>query len=108
MPSNFKELLLKIIDTGNIDHSIYNSLSDDHKKIIDMLFKSNIIYKLHNQEELDKMINRFNIVRGEIMIGNDNKDLIKELKYLVLTLVNYHILDYRQINQLLIYLFHLL
>jgi predicted lipase len=108
MPSNFKELLIKIIDTGNIDQSLYSSLSDEHKKIIDMLFSNNIIYKLHNQEELDKMINRFNIVKGEIMIGNDNPQLLKELKYLVLTLVNYNMLDYRQINQLLIYLFHLI
>lgn len=108
MTSKFKDLLMNIIETGKLDQQEYNQLSNEDKKTIDLLFKNNVIYKLHNQEELDKMINRFNIVKGEIMIGNDNPQLLKELKYLILSLVNYHMLDYRQINQLLIYLFYLI
>ncbi len=108
MESEFKQLLLDIINTGKVDQTRYSRLSDTYKKIIDLLFSSSVMYKLHNQEKLDEMINRFNIVKGEIMIGNDNKDLLKELKILVLKMVDNNIIDFRQINKLLQYLFYII
>jgi hypothetical protein len=108
MASEFKQLLIDIINTGKVDQTKYSGLSEEYKKIIDLLFSSSIMYKLHNQEKLDEMINRFNILKGEILIGNDNKDLLKELKVLVLKLVENNILNFSQINKLLQYIFYII
>lgn len=105
MTRDFKNVLMNIINTGKVE---YTDLSTEEKKIIDLLFSSHILYKLHNQEEIDKLINRFNIVKGEIMIGNDNPELLKEVKILALQLMDHNVLDFRQINNLLKYLFYLI
>ena len=108
MNSDFKNVLMQIIETGQIPKDYYVALSDDDKKIIDLLFSNHIIYKLHNQEEIDKLINRFNIIKGEIMIGNNNPEILKELKILVLTLMDNNVLTLREINNILRYLFYLI
>jgi hypothetical protein len=106
--SDLKNILEEIINTGKIDQNKYNKLNDDDKRIIDILFQSHIAYKIHSQEEIDELINRYNIIKGEILIGNNNIDLLKELKIIVLKLVDYNVLSINQISQLLINLFYLL
>lgn len=108
MTKDFKDIMTNIINTGSLDPEKYSKLSNDDKRIIDLLFSSHLNYTLHNQELIDQLITRFNIIKGEILIGNNNPDLLKELKILVLQLMDYNILDFRQINNLLKYLFILI
>jgi hypothetical protein len=108
MTKAFKDVITNIINTGTINQNDYADLSNNDKKIIDLIFSSHLNYKLHNQEFIDELINRFNIIKGEIMIGNNNPDLLKELKIIALQLMDYNVLDFRQINNLLRYLFYLI
>ena len=87
--SDFANLLLKVIDTGKISNDLYQNISDDEKNIFDMLLADNhfsggnLNYIRHNQKDIDSLINKYNIIKGEILIGNNNPDLLKDLKLLV-------------------------
>ena len=49
----------------------------------------------------EKDINQFEIMKGEILAGNDNKDLIKKFKLLILKLVRKELIPKREANDML-------
>jgi hypothetical protein len=91
----FKDFIENFLETNKFNESIYKNLSDAEKKhffdVVHMhgsgIYKQMDI-KLKNpfyQEEQNDM-RRFEILRSEIEAGNDNRDMIKELKSLILKL----------------------
>ena len=48
------------------------------------------------------MINRYNVLRGQIVAGNDNRELIKEFKKLLLEMSDKKLLPRRQVSDILI------
>ena len=54
--------------------------------------------KTDEQKELD----RFNILRGEIQAGNDNKELVKEFKLMLVRFMNSGRIPRRQAQEILI------
>ena len=44
--------------------------------------------KRGNTEEEKKAVDRFNVLRGEVLAGNNNEKVIKELKLLIIKLMN--------------------
>ena len=109
--SDFANLLLKVIDTGKISNDLYQNISDDEKNIFDMLLADNhfsggnLNYIRHNQKDIDSLINKYNIIKGEILIGNNNPDLLKDLKLTVIRLVHYNVINMKEILPLLEYIF---
>lgn len=93
----------------DVDYSYYDLLSTTEKELYNsLLTKSDInlgtikhITQLNNNE----IINRFNVIKGEILIGNDNPTLLKELKLIMLKLMDLKILDRHLINKILMELF---
>lgn len=79
----------------------YEALSDDERRLLDRLINTNSFH----QTEIDKLIDNYNIVKGEILIGNNNPDLLKDLKITVIKLMNYNILKLSDIHKLLELLF---
>lgn len=97
------------METGKIDSNSYQKLNDDEKDIFDNIVSGGgLNYMRYNQRDIDALINRYNIIKGEILIGNNNPDLLKELKITVIRLVHYNILQMREITPLLEHLFLLL
>lgn len=90
-----------------MEHSIYNSLSNDEKDLVENIL-GGFSHERYNQDEINKLIEKYNITKGEILIGNDNPDLLKQLKVSVLGLVKYNVLDLKQITPILQYLFLLM
>lgn len=106
--NEFSNLLHTTISGGTINQNLYDSLSDDEKNTFDLLVSNDIsTHKRHNQSEINQLINRYNVVKGEILIGNDNPLLLKELKAVILKLVSLNVISIRDISDLLsnIYLF---
>lgn len=83
----------------------YNNLEKDQKIIMnDLLKRSGMDDRLGiriTNDELDKMMDRYNLVKGEIMAGNDARELRTELKHLVIRLVKLGFLPPKKSNDLL-------
>lgn len=102
--STLQRILLDILYDKKFDEVDYHSLDEDDKKLFDRLCtfakldkKENLRFyrlKKYSDEQRDADVKRFNILRGELIAGNDNPDIVKELKKLL-----YKLMDERVINK---------
>lgn len=110
--SDFKKLLLILVQNSKIDADLYNKLNEDEKNIVEMLISGSGLNTLnhmrYNQKNIDDLIEKYNILKGELLIGNNNPELLKDLKLTVLQLVNFNILHMKEILPLLENIFLLL
>jgi hypothetical protein len=97
-------LITKILETGQMNAPLYAALPQSDKDFFDSLAhmckiggKLGITKKENNAD-----MQRFQIVRGEILSGNDAPQLIKELKHLTLKLVTEGKIPKRSAHDLLI------
>ena len=97
-------LITKILETGQMNAPLYAALPQSDKDFFDSLAhmckiggKLGIVKKENNAD-----MQRFQIVRGEILSGNDAPQLIKELKHLTLKLVTEGKIPKRSAHDLLI------
>lgn len=101
-----------MLDTNKIDSELYRKLSENERDMFEILISESDINKMnhirYNQPEIDELINKYNILKGEILIGNDNPDLLKDLKIIILRLVNYNVLTMKEITPLLQQIFLLI
>jgi hypothetical protein len=96
-----------IIGGGMPTYDALEKLTDEEKIYLHKLSKeSNIIDRLSiptpNKKELDKNINEFEIMKGEILSGNDNIEYIKKFKLLIIKLINQDILPRNEGKEILI------
>lgn len=115
--SGFSTLLYEIIDTKKFNVREYEMLDDDEKELFDRL----IMFAKISRNDIDNMskhrkitdkqrdadVKRFNILKGEIVAGNDNPNVIKEVKVLLIKLHNEKVIgkaDFNRIMQNLVYL----
>ena len=105
--------VIKIISGGALPH--YNDLEklSEPEKIYlhNVCTKSNIIDKLNiptpNKDLYEKEIHDFEVLKGEIMSGNDNPILIKKFKLLILKLSRTGQLPKKEVSEILEDLAHL-
>jgi len=82
------------------------SLTDSEKDYLHRIAKkSDIIDRLNipapSKKQDDKDINQFEIMKGEILAGNDNVDLIHKFKAKLLSLSNRGVLPKGQVKDIL-------
>lgn len=104
---NVQHVLEKIIGGNLPGYDDYDSLSNDEKEYLYYVAKKcDLVDKLMiptpNKSENEKLVNRFEIMKGQIMAGNDNKDLIREFKKLLINLSDKKLLPRRQASETLI------
>jgi hypothetical protein len=104
--SNLVKVMKKIIGDGMPCYEDLEALDEDEKVYLNRLAKSSqIIDRLSipapNKSENEKDLNRFEILKGQITSGNDNKELIKEFKILLLKLSNRKLIPKPQVRDLL-------
>jgi len=104
--SNLGDVVRTIVGGGVPNYSHLDKLSDDEKHYLYKITKqTNIIDKLTiptpNKAELDKNINEFEIMKGEIMNGNDNVEYIKKFKLLIVKLINKDLLPKNEGKEIL-------
>lgn len=100
------KVIKKIIGSGVPAYEDLEALDEDEKIYLNRLAKSSqIIDRLSipapNKNENEKDLNRFEILKGQITSGNDNKELIKEFKMLLLKLSNRKMIPKPQVRDLL-------
>jgi len=99
--------ILKTIIGGSLPHyNDLNKLSEAEKIYLhNVCSKSNIIDKLNiptpNKDLYEKEIHDFEVMKGEIMSGNDNPDLIKKFKILIIRLSRNGQLPKKEVQEIL-------
>lgn len=78
---------------------------DDRIYLNDLVKKSKLNDKVKiptpNKDKLEKEMNRFEILRGQILAGNDSKELVKEFKHLLVKFGNQGRVPKKEVNDIL-------
>lgn len=101
-----KNLLLDYRDHNKFNINVYNKLNKNEKLIVDLLLKKSgmddtLGIRITN-EDADRLIDRYELLRGEVIAGNDSLEVRKELRKIVLDLVRLGSLPLRQSYELLL------
>jgi hypothetical protein len=81
-----------------------NDLCADDKNKLHHITKKceiNVSVPTPNKDKLQKEMNRFEILKGEILAGNDNKEMVKEFKVMLLIFMNENRIPRRQGQEIL-------
>lgn len=105
--NNFKELIKTILDEQKINHKILSELSDDEKDLFYNLIKrAKLESKLgmtgYRTCEQDKQYERFELLKGQVIAGNNNKQILQELKQLIVKFMNDGTLSKAEGGQILV------
>ncbi len=93
LTKNMKIIIEKFISGQDILFEDVEVLNDDEKDYLaEISEKCNINDRLRipspKLTKIQSNINKFNILRGEIIAGNDSKELVRDFKVLLLKLMN--------------------
>lgn len=102
----FKNVVNTIVGGGIPKFNDLNGLDEDEKNYLHKLIKkSNLEERLSvpapSKDQDEKDIHNFEIMKGQIMSGNDSKDLVKRFKLLLLKLSKKNLLPKHQVQELL-------
>ena len=106
MSKPFSKVVKKIVGGGLPSKEDFNELSEDEKNYFMKISKeSDLSHKLEipapNKDDEEKDIHQFNVYKGEIMAGNDNKDMIRKFKLLLIKLSRNNSINKREANEIL-------
>lgn len=83
-----------ILQTGQADFDCVNDLDDDDRTLLYKLLKRSklsetvSVPKIKTKNRAERDFDRFNILKGQVLAGNDNPQIAKELKLLIVKLMN--------------------
>ena len=105
-------IIRKLLNGKTPEYDDYNELNNDDKLILDKIAKETQIkdrlqLPKPNKGDQDKDINQFEILKGEILAGNDNPDIVKKFKTMILKLSHNNLLPKGQAKDLLMDLINL-
>jgi hypothetical protein len=99
----FKTMIMDILYDSKFSEDDYAKLEKPEQVYFDdiiQLTRANYTsnknlrkHKFYNEEENKKHIDRFNLLKGQLIAGNDNPAIIKEMKKLILFLKMNKLLD---------------
>jgi len=103
---NLGKVFRVILGGGIPKYEDINELDDEEKEYLHKVAKaSDIIDRLNipspNKKEQEQEINQFEIMKGQIMSGNDNADLIKKFKLLLIKLSKKDLIPSREAKDIL-------
>ena len=85
--NDVKSIIIDIIK-NEFNKRLYDKLNDMEKQIVVRMVDI-MDYNINIQDETtDKLYNDFSILRGELMAGNDSNIVKKELKYMIMQLID--------------------
>lgn len=106
LSKNLSGIIKKMIGGSVLSYAEINSLSEPEKIYLhNVAKKANIQDKFTipapSMEKRDKDIHDFEVMKGEIMAGNDNKDLIKKFKIHILRLSKEGVLPKKEVAEIM-------
>lgn len=99
--------IIKHISGGGLpDYNELHNLDDSEKDYLHKLIsKSNLSERLSvptpSKDQEEKDFHQFEVMKGEIMSGNDSHELVKKFKILILKLSKQNILPKTEVNEIL-------
>jgi len=103
---NLSGIIKTIVGGGMPSYNDVDKLSDEEKNYLHQISKKSDLTQMlaipaPSKDKMEKDFNQFEIMKGEIMAGNDSKDLIKKFKVLLLKLVNTGQLPKQQVQEIM-------
>lgn len=103
----FESILRNIFDTEEINYELVQDLSEEEQE----LFKR-LISKAGLEDQLDfderkvepspkQLVEKFNVLKGEILAGNDNALIMSDIKKVVQKLREREIIDDEKMNEIM-------
>lgn len=90
--NNFIKVIKHLLDYGETSERLLDQLTDNEIKYLKEICKKSRVDELVNLPQYDDSddedFNRFNLVKGEIQAGNNDPDLLKELKGFLVKYMN--------------------
>jgi len=104
--SNLSNVIKKMIGGGTPSYNELSGLSEPEKVYLHKLTtKANIVDKFSipapDKDQQEKDIHQFEVMKGEIMAGNDSKDLIKKFKVHLIKLSKMGSLPKKEVSEIM-------
>ncbi len=104
---NLGKILRNIVGGNTPSFDDINNLDSEEKEYLHLLAsRSNLLDKINiptpNKDADEADINKFEIMRGQIIAGNDSKDLIKNFKEIIIRMNKKGLIPTRQVKELLV------
>lgn len=101
-----KAIVQKLLQDLEVSFEEIDSLSDDERNDIDTIIsKTDIDTRLRvpntKRSKLEKDLNKFNVLKGSIIAGNDSTELLKDFRLLLLHLTNENYISKKECNEVL-------
>jgi hypothetical protein len=106
LTDDLSKVIKTIVGGGNPSYNELNKLSETEKNYLHKICsKSNILDKVSiptpSKDSEEKEIHNFEVMRGEIMSGNDSPELIKKFKLLIIKLQKNNSLPKKEVYEIL-------
>ncbi len=101
-----KAIVQKLLKDIEVTFEEIDSLNEDEKNDIDTIIsKTDIDTRLRvpntKRSKLERDLNKFNVLRGSIISGNDSTELLKDFRRLLLQLTNENYISKKECNEVL-------
>jgi len=96
---NLIKCVSKIVNGGNLDYEDINQLNDDEREHLHTIINKSQLtdkFKIPQNCKIDEENHRFEVLKGEILAGNNSPTAIMEFKLLIVKLMNNNRLPRRQ------------
>ena len=89
----YREFIIDVLETGKPNERQFRRLSEDEREHFERVCSGaglldHFRMKRTGDDEDKERVDRFNILRGEVLAGNNNENVIKELRGLVVRFIN--------------------
>lgn len=105
--SKFRDLIKTIIEEQKINHKLMSELTDDEKDFFFNLIKrAKLESKLgltgYRTKEQEEQYARFELLKGQVLAGNNNPKILKELKQLIMKFMVDGTISYQEGSMILL------
>jgi hypothetical protein len=102
-----KAIVQKLLQDVEVTFEEIDSLNEDEKNDIDTIIsKTDIDTRLRvpntKRSRLERDLNKFNVLRGSIIAGNDSTELLKDFRKLLLSLSNSGYISKKETGEVLL------
>jgi hypothetical protein len=103
----FESILVNIFDTEEINYELVQDLSDDEQELFKrLIIKSGVADKLDFDERkiypsVKQLVEKFNVLKGEILAGNDNKLILQDMENVLNKLLEKEVIDSAKFDEIM-------
>ena len=107
MGPELTKVFKNIVGKGHVRFENIENLNDEDRTYLHSIAKaSNLLEKIDipppKRGETDELINKYTVMKGQILAGNDNKKMVQEFKESILRLSELKLMPKSQVREILI------